>query len=73
MHISVNLSFQTYSNPFLRSLETYSHIVQQYENKRLQERAKKLIPLEELELEAQNRLRSIQENVKKSKYTDTTC
>lgn len=56
-----------YSNPFLRSLETYSHIVKQYENKRLQERSKKLIPLEELELEAQSRLRKIQENVKKSK------
>lgn len=60
------LLFQTFSNPYLRSLEIHSHMVKQYEHKGLQERAKKLLPLSELEIEAQVRLRAIQKHVKTS-------
>lgn len=51
----------------MRNLETYSHMVFQYNDKRLQERAKQLMPISELEIEAQTTLRTIQEHVKKSK------
>ncbi|KAG5876480.1 hypothetical protein JTB14_028954 [Gonioctena quinquepunctata] len=60
----------TYSNPFLRRVETYCHNVLQYEDKNLQERTRKLIPITILEENAQNKLRNIQEFIKKNKLKD---
>ncbi|KAJ8925931.1 hypothetical protein NQ315_009783 [Exocentrus adspersus] len=60
----------TYSNPFLRRVETFFHNVLQYENKELQQRALSLVPLATLEENAQKRLRNIQEHIKKNKLKD---
>ncbi|CAH1164743.1 unnamed protein product [Phaedon cochleariae] len=60
----------TFSNPFLRRIETYSHSVLQYEDSHLQERTRKIIPVAILEENAQKRLRIIQEHIKKNKLDD---
>lgn len=60
----------TYNNPLLRRMETYFHNVLQYEDKELQQRALKLVPLATLEENAQKRLRNIQEHIKKNKLED---
>ncbi|CAG9861841.1 unnamed protein product [Phyllotreta striolata] len=60
----------TYTNPFLMSLERNSHSALQYEDKHLQDRAKKLIPVAIMEENAQRRLRLIQTHIKKSKLDD---
>ncbi|XP_018571005.1 peptide-N(4)-(N-acetyl-beta-glucosaminyl)asparagine amidase [Anoplophora glabripennis] len=60
----------TYSNPLLRRVEIFFHNVLQYEDKEVQQRALKLVPLATLEENAQNRLRHIQEHIKKNKGED---
>lgn len=55
-----------YTHAFLNSIERRFHECLVYEDKELQERARQYIPIALLELKAQQRLRGLQEEVKKS-------
>lgn len=57
-----------FQNPFLHQIEIRFHEVLVYENTDLQNRAKKLIPVHELEIKAQENLRKVQEQIKKGCY-----
>ncbi|CAH0551290.1 unnamed protein product [Brassicogethes aeneus] len=59
-----------YSNSFLRYIEAQFHQALAYEDKELQERATKLIPVNKLELNATEHLRKLQTEYKKKNIPD---
>ncbi|KAJ3659594.1 hypothetical protein Zmor_011277 [Zophobas morio] len=59
-----------FSNQFLRRIETQFHHALAFDDKDCQKRAKKLIPLDRLEINAQRNLRYVQTKIKKEKMQD---
>jgi peptide-N4-(N-acetyl-beta-glucosaminyl)asparagine amidase len=59
-----------FANPFLQRIERQFHHALAFGDKDCQKRAKKLIPLDQLEMNAQRNLRYLQTRIKKEKLQD---
>ncbi|XP_018319742.1 peptide-N(4)-(N-acetyl-beta-glucosaminyl)asparagine amidase [Agrilus planipennis] len=59
-----------YTHPFLRSIESRFHAALAYKDKDLIKKAKGIIPIHQIETNSQNKLRQLQEQIKKGKITD---
>ncbi|KRT83441.1 hypothetical protein AMK59_4192 [Oryctes borbonicus] len=59
-----------YANDFLNNIAYRFHFAQIYDNEELQERARKLIPISQLEVNAQENLRTLQKELKKGELDD---
>lgn len=62
-----------FSNPFLRGMELTFHMALAYGDKALKEHARQIIPIVRLEIAAQKRLRTLQEQIKKGKVYTYNC